>query len=107
MTSPSYIHTNIFEELGLLALPRERQEALLGRMNSLVHKRMILELAKVLPPEAKDSLEGKNEHDQLTLAISYVEDMSEFVLKHVTTVREEMKSTIEQLRVAPSLSPAA
>ena len=87
---PIYVQQNIFVELGLAQLPAEQKEAMLHKMNELVHKRVMIRVLDELPDDTKEKMsqaETGSEEEEMNALLQEVPNLADILLDEVAAVR--------------------
>jgi len=94
---------NIIVELGLEALPKDRQLNLLSRMSDLIQKRVLLHVIQslsVADKEEFDKLLGKeNEQTIFRFLIAKVPNIDEITDEEVIKFKEEVVEKVKNMNI--------
>jgi hypothetical protein len=96
MQNNSILRKNIIDELGLAALPKEKQDELIAKMGEVIMKRVYLEtmesLSEVDREELMKMLDAETEPEQIEEFIKgKINNYEEVVKKIIDDFKEEMK----------------
>ena len=103
MLQKEQLEENIISLLGIQALPDKQKLALLGQMSDLIQKRISLRILEQLNEEEQtgfiDASANNDEVKTQEILKSKNIDLMSLVEEEVGKLKEEMKGTIESLKV--------